>query len=133
MKSNTVTIEMGHALPRVPRAANLVHIDNFTTYIMDRVSALTLETHRGQRHLRNLDKGWIRIGRGEGGMHDLPLLVDITAALLVAFFGGMLARRLGLPTIVGYLMAGIVIGPFTPGFVGTSARSSSAPSWASSS
>src|SRR6185436_1296908 len=31
---------------------------------------------------------------------------------------GMLARKLGLPTIVGYLLAGIAIGPFTPGFVG---------------
>jgi monovalent cation:H+ antiporter-2, CPA2 family len=51
-------------------------------------------------------------------MHEVPLLVDITAALVVAFLGGMLARRLGLPTVVGYLLAGIVIGPFTPGFVG---------------
>lgn len=51
-------------------------------------------------------------------MHDLPLLINITLALLVAFIGGVLARRLGLPTIVGYLLAGIAIGPFTPGFVG---------------
>jgi CPA2 family monovalent cation:H+ antiporter-2 len=39
-------------------------------------------------------------------------------ALVVAFAGGLAARRVGLPTIVGYLLAGIVIGPFTPGFVG---------------
>ena len=39
-------------------------------------------------------------------------------ALVVAFIGGLTARRIGLPTIVGYLLAGIVIGPFTPGFVG---------------
>ncbi len=51
-------------------------------------------------------------------MHDLPLLINITLALVVAFFGGALARRMGLPTIAGYLLAGIVIGPFTPGFVG---------------
>ena len=51
-------------------------------------------------------------------MHDVPLLINITIALVVAFFGGIIARRLGLPTIVGYLLAGIVIGPFTPGFVG---------------
>ena len=38
--------------------------------------------------------------------------------LVVAFIGGVLARRIGLPTIVGYLLAGIAIGPFTPGFVG---------------
>lgn len=51
-------------------------------------------------------------------MHDLPLLINITVALIAAFLGGMIARRIGLPTIVGYLLAGIVIGPFTPGFVG---------------
>lgn len=51
-------------------------------------------------------------------MHELPLLINISLALLVAFLGGVLARRIGLPTIVGYLLAGIVIGPFTPGFVG---------------
>ena len=51
-------------------------------------------------------------------MHDLPLLVNITLALVVAFIGGLAARRVGLPTIVGYLLAGIVIGPFTPGVVG---------------
>ena len=53
-------------------------------------------------------------------MHELPLLLNIAAALIVAFIGGLAVRRLGLPTIVGYLLAGIVIGPFTPGFVGDS-------------
>lgn len=51
-------------------------------------------------------------------MQDPSLLLDITVALAVAFCGGLLARRLGLPAIVGYLLAGVVIGPFTPGFVG---------------
>jgi len=51
-------------------------------------------------------------------MHDVSLLLNITLALVVAFIGGMLARRIGLPTIVGYLLAGVAIGPFTPGFVG---------------
>jgi CPA2 family monovalent cation:H+ antiporter-2 len=51
-------------------------------------------------------------------MHNLPLLINITLALVVSFIGGIIARRIGLPTIVGYLLAGIVIGPFTPGFVG---------------
>ncbi len=50
--------------------------------------------------------------------HDLPLLINIAAALVAAFVGGLVARRVGLPTIVGYLVAGIAIGPFTPGFVG---------------
>lgn len=53
-------------------------------------------------------------------MHELTLLIDIAVALVVAFIGGLIARRLGLPTIVGYLLGGIVIGPFTPGFVGDS-------------
>ncbi len=51
-------------------------------------------------------------------MHDLPILINITLALIFAFIGGMAARRLGLPTIVGYLLAGILIGPFTPGYDG---------------
>lgn len=51
-------------------------------------------------------------------MHEVPLLINITLALIVAFLGGVAARRIGLPTIVGYLLAGIAIGPFTPGFVG---------------
>ncbi len=51
-------------------------------------------------------------------MHELPLLINIAVALVVAFLGGVIARRIGLPPIVGYLMAGIAIGPFTPGFVG---------------
>lgn len=46
------------------------------------------------------------------------MLTNITVALFAAFLGGIIARRLNLPTIVGYLLAGIVIGPFTPGFVG---------------
>ncbi len=51
-------------------------------------------------------------------MHDLPILINITLALIVAFVGGIIARKVGLPTIVGYLLAGIVIGPFTPGYEG---------------
>lgn len=51
-------------------------------------------------------------------MREVTLLINIVAALAVAFIGGIVARRLGLPTIVGYLFAGITIGPFTPGFVG---------------
>ena len=51
-------------------------------------------------------------------MHELPLLINIAVALLAAFIGGILARRFGLPTIVGYMLAGIAIGPFTPGFEG---------------
>lgn len=49
---------------------------------------------------------------------EFHLIANITLALFAAFIGGLVARMIGLPTIVGYLVAGIVIGPFTPGFVG---------------
>jgi monovalent cation:H+ antiporter-2, CPA2 family len=51
-------------------------------------------------------------------MHSLPLLINIAVALGYALLGGLVARRLGLPTIVGYLLAGVALGPFTPGFTG---------------
>jgi monovalent cation:H+ antiporter-2, CPA2 family len=49
---------------------------------------------------------------------QLPLLINFTVALLAAFMGGLIARRLKLPSMVGYMLAGVVIGPFTPGFSG---------------
>src|SRR5262245_32458215 len=49
-------------------------------------------------------------------MHDLPLLVNLAVALGFALVGGLLARWIGLPTIVGYLAAGMALGPYTPGF-----------------
>ena len=51
-------------------------------------------------------------------MREFPLLTSIGLALSYALVGGVIARRLGLPTIVGYLLAGVALGPFTPGFVG---------------
>jgi CPA2 family monovalent cation:H+ antiporter-2 len=51
-------------------------------------------------------------------MHDISLLINVAMLLVTAFAGGLVARRLGLPSIVGYLVAGMAIGPFTPGFVG---------------
>lgn len=50
----------------------------------------------------------------------MSLFITITAALVAAFVGGMLARRFKLPAIAGYLLAGVAIGPATPGFVGDS-------------
>lgn len=46
---------------------------------------------------------------------EVSLLVSLALAVLAAFVGGAVAQRLGQPTIVGYLFAGMVIGPFTPG------------------
>jgi CPA2 family monovalent cation:H+ antiporter-2 len=49
-------------------------------------------------------------------MPDAHLLNDIAIALALAFTGGFVARLIGVPAIVGYLLAGIVISPFTAGY-----------------
>ncbi len=49
--------------------------------------------------------------------HDVPLIATIAVSLAFAFVGGLVAVRLRLPPLIGYLLAGIVVGPFTPGFV----------------
>ena len=53
--------------------------------------------------------------------HELALINTIAAALGLALVLGFVAARLRLPALVGYLAAGIVIGPFTPGFVADAA------------
>ena len=50
-------------------------------------------------------------------MHETVLLETIAVGLAVAFVGGMLVQRMGLPPLLGYLFAGVAVGPFTPGFV----------------
>jgi monovalent cation:H+ antiporter-2, CPA2 family len=45
------------------------------------------------------------------------LIITIAVGLAAAFAGGFIATRLGLSPIVGYLLSGVIIGPFTPGFV----------------
>jgi CPA2 family monovalent cation:H+ antiporter-2 len=47
--------------------------------------------------------------------HGGELITTIALGLTAAFIGGFLARRLHLPSIVGYLLAGVALGPFTPG------------------
>ncbi|MBP8298100.1 MAG: Kef family K(+) transporter [Burkholderiales bacterium] len=49
--------------------------------------------------------------------HDISLITTIAAALGSGLIFGLLAVRLKLPALVGYLAAGILIGPATPGFV----------------
>jgi K+:H+ antiporter len=49
--------------------------------------------------------------------HETSLIATIAVGLAFAFIGGFIAVRLRLPPLVGYLLAGIAIGPFTPGFV----------------
>ena len=49
--------------------------------------------------------------------HSVSLITTIAAALGLALILGFIAARLRLPPLVGYLIAGIIIGPATPGFV----------------
>lgn len=49
--------------------------------------------------------------------HETPLIATLVGAFVLAFIFGALAQRLKLSPLVGYLLAGIMVGPFTPGFV----------------
>jgi CPA2 family monovalent cation:H+ antiporter-2 len=49
--------------------------------------------------------------------HNTPLISTIVAGLVLAFAFGVVAQRLKISPLVGYLLAGVVIGPFTPGYV----------------
>jgi CPA2 family monovalent cation:H+ antiporter-2 len=53
--------------------------------------------------------------------HNISLITTIAAALGAGLLFGYLATRLKLPALVGYLAAGIIIGPATPGFVADTA------------
>src|ERR687892_1984876 len=50
-------------------------------------------------------------------MHDVPLILTLSGGLGAALVLGYLTQRLGLSPIVGYLLAGTLVGPHTPGFV----------------
>lgn len=56
--------------------------------------------------------------------HSVSLISTIAAGLGLALIFGFLAARVRLPSLVGYLLAGVVIGPFTPGFVADAAIAS---------
>jgi len=49
--------------------------------------------------------------------HDTPLIATIVAGLGLAFVFGTIAQRVKIPPLVGYLLAGVAVGPFTPGYV----------------
>ncbi len=53
--------------------------------------------------------------------HDTPLIALLAGGLVAAFLLGALAHRFKLSPLVGYLLAGILVGPYTPGFVGDAA------------
>ncbi len=50
-------------------------------------------------------------------LESYPLVTTVVISIVLAFLFGLIANRLKLPTILGYLIAGIIIGPNTPGFV----------------
>ncbi|MCM2314798.1 MAG: Kef family K(+) transporter [Thermoanaerobaculia bacterium] len=56
--------------------------------------------------------------------HELTLITTIAAGLGLAFIFGLIAARLKMPPLVGYLVAGIVVGPHTGGFVADMALAS---------
>lgn len=49
--------------------------------------------------------------------HDITLISTIAASFALAFLFGFIANRLGSSPLVGYLVAGVAVGPFSPGFV----------------
>lgn len=55
-------------------------------------------------------------------MEDVRLIVDLVMGLGAATIAGLIARRLGLPALIGYILAGLIIGPHTPGLVADQGR-----------
>ena len=53
--------------------------------------------------------------------HHTPLIATIVAGLAIAFVFGVIAQRMRVSPLVGYLLAGVVVGPFTPGYVANQA------------
>lgn len=49
-----------------------------------------------------------------------PLVLDVGVVLLLAATMGFLARKVGLPAVIGYLITGLMVSPFTPGYVASS-------------
>jgi len=49
--------------------------------------------------------------------HATPLIATVVAGIVIAFVFGAIAQRLRVPVLIGYLLAGVVVGPFTPGYV----------------
>ncbi len=49
--------------------------------------------------------------------HEASLIATLALSIVFAFIGGYFATRLRLPPMIGYLLAGVAVGPFTPGFI----------------
>ncbi|STU60433.1 Potassium/proton antiporter RosB [Klebsiella pneumoniae subsp. ozaenae] len=61
--------------------------------------------------------------------HATPLITTIVGGLVLAFILGMIANKLRISPLVGYLLAGVLAGPFTPGFVADTTGSGTGGTW----
>jgi CPA2 family monovalent cation:H+ antiporter-2 len=68
--------------------------------------------------LAELLRGLIDLLGPQSVTEELLFIINLAGAVVVALVGGVIASRLGLPPVVGYVVGGMAIGPFTPGFVG---------------
>ncbi len=50
-------------------------------------------------------------------MHELPLVSTIAVGLSMAFLCGFIAQKLKLSPLIGYILAGVIVGPHSPGFI----------------
>ena len=50
-------------------------------------------------------------------LETAPAILEIGLLLLLAVAAGWVARRFGLPAVIGYLVVGLIVSPFTPGYV----------------
>ena len=66
--------------------------------------------------LRRTERHFHADERGLNLSHETPLIATIVAGLGLAFVFGVLAHRLKIPPLVGYLIAGVLVGPHTPGY-----------------
>ena len=63
-----------------------------------------------------MEHGWPPLSLAAGAF-DFPLITTLAAGFAAAWVMGLITHRIGLSPIVGYLIAGVIIGPHTPGFV----------------
>ncbi len=67
--------------------------------------------------IRRRQPEWIGGEKTEPTMHDIQLLINLAASLVLALIFGLVTERLKLSPIVGYLLAGFALGQHTPGLV----------------
>src|SRR5207244_10603367 len=75
-----------------------------------------------RRRLSDLGRhGWCpgcsRVAYADLVENTAPVIFELGLVLLLAALAGWMARRAGLPAVVGYLVVGLAVSPFTPGYV----------------